>query len=94
MRVEDDPHRVGARAGAHRQPGVVRDDGARPDHHRVGEGAQPVQMAAVLLAGDVVGVTGAGRDETVQALPELGADQARTRQAQREVAVGEQRRLG
>ncbi len=90
MRIEDDPHGVGARAGADGQLGVVRDGGAGPDDHRVGQGAQPVQVAAVLLAGDVVGVAGAGGDETVQALAELGDGQPGTGQAQREVAVGQE----
>jgi hypothetical protein len=94
VRIENDPHRVGAGAGAYRQLGVVRDSGARPDDDRVGEGTQAVQMAAVLLAGDVVGVAGTGRDETVQALPQLRERDVRTGQAQRQIAVGEQHRLG
>lgn len=94
VRIEDDAHRVRSRAGAHRQLGIVRDGGARPDDHRVGQGAKTVQMAAVLLAGDIVGVTGPGRDETVQALSELREGEARTGQAHRQIAVGEQPRLG
>lgn len=94
VRIEDDAHRVVTRAGADREPGVVGDGGAGPDDHRVGEGAHTVQMFAVLLAGDVVGVAGAARDETVQALPQLGEGDLRTRQAERQIAVGQDVRLG
>lgn len=94
VRIEDDAHRVGTRAGADRQPGVVRDGGTGPDDHRVGERAQPVQMLAVLLAGDVVGIAGPGRDETVKALPQLREGEARSGQTQRQIAVGEDIRLG
>ncbi|NUK21004.1 hypothetical protein, partial [Streptomyces lunaelactis] len=51
-------------------------------------------METVLLAGDKVGVAGTGRDEAVQALPELGEGEVRTGQAQRQIAVGEQLCLG
>lgn len=81
---------MGARAGADGQLGVVRDGGAGPDDHRVGQGAQPVEMAAVLLAGDIVGVAGAGGDESVQALTELSDRQPRPGQAQREIAVDQE----
>lgn len=94
VRIDDDAHRVGTGAGAHRQLGVIGDGGARPDDHGVGEGTQAVQMAAVLLAGDVVGVAGTGGDEPVEALPELGEGEVRTGQAQRQIAVGEHHRLG
>lgn len=94
MRIEDDTHRVVPGAGTHGQLRVVRDGGAGPDDHRVGERTQAVQMTAVLLPGDVVGVAGTRRDETVQALAELGEGQVRTGQAHRQVAVGEHLRLG
>lgn len=94
MRIEDDAHRVGPRARAHRELRVVGDGGTGSDDHRVGEGAEVVQMSAVLLAGDIVGVAGAGGDEAVQALPELREDEARAGQAQRQIAVGECARLG
>lgn len=93
-RVEDDAHRVVARAGADRQSRVVRDGGAGADDDRVGEGAQPVQVLPVLLAGDVVGVTGAAGDETVQALAQLREGDVRPGQTQRQVAVGQGVRLG
>lgn len=91
-RIEDDPHRVGARAGADGEPGVVGDGRARTDDHRVGQCPQPVQMGAVLLAGDEVGVAGTGRDETVQGLAELCERDLRTGETERQIAVGE--RLG
>lgn len=92
MRVEDHPHRAPAGTVAHRQPRVVRDGGARTDHHRVREGAQAVQMLPVLRAGDEVGVTGPARDEAVQALPQLREDHPGTGQAERQIPLGE--RLG
>jgi hypothetical protein len=76
-RIEHHTHRVGARAGAHRQPWIVGDRGARPDEDSVGQGAQPVEVEAVLFTGDVVGVARPRRDETVDALPELGVRAAR-----------------
>ncbi|SDM29769.1 Lysylphosphatidylglycerol synthase TM region [Streptomyces wuyuanensis] len=94
VRVEDDAHRVRAGAGADRQPGVVGDGGPGADDHRVGERAQPVQVFAVLGAGDVVGVALAGGDESVEALAELGEGEARSGQAQRQIALGEEVRLG
>lgn len=94
VRVEDDAHRVGAGTGAHRQPGIVRDGGTGTDDHRVGERAQPVQMLAVLGSRDVVGVALPGRDEAVQALAQLGEGEAGAGQAQRQIAVGEDVRLG
>lgn len=93
MRIEDDAHRVGPGAGTHRQLRVVRDRCARPDDHRVGERTQAVQMKAVLLARDVVGVSGTRRYETVQTLSELGERDVRTGQAQRQIAVGENVRV-
>ena len=94
VRIEDDAHRVGPRTGADRQLGIVRNGGAGPDDHRVGERAQAVQVLAVLLAGDVVGVARTARDETVQALPQLCEREAGAGQAQRQIAVGEGLRLG
>ncbi|GAU68959.1 hypothetical protein SSP35_09_02030 [Streptomyces sp. NBRC 110611] len=92
--VHHHPRGAAARAGAYGQPGIVRDDRAGPDDHGVGQGPQPVQVAAVLLPGDVVRVAGTGRDEPVHALPELGEDAVRACQAQREVAPGQPRRPG
>ncbi|UUN31292.1 flippase-like domain-containing protein [Streptomyces sp. FIT100] len=89
VRVEDDAHRVLPGTGPDRQPGIVGDGGAGPDDHRVGQRAQPVQVLPVLRTGDVVGVTLAGRDEPVEALPQLCERGARTGQAERQIAVGE-----
>ncbi|OFA42606.1 UPF0104 family protein [Streptomyces xinghaiensis] len=94
VRIEDDAYRVGARAGADRQPGIVRGGGAGADDHRVGERAQAVQMLPVLLAGDVVGVAGAAGDEPVQALPQLREGEARTGEAEGQIALGEEGRPG
>ncbi len=94
VRVEHDAHRVGAGAGADGQPRVVRDGGSGADDDRVREGAHPVQVRAVLLPGDVVGVTGAGGDEPVDTLPELGEREVGAGQAQGQVAVGQVVRLG
>lgn len=74
--------------------GVVRDGGSGAHDHRVGERPQPVQMEAVLLAGDEVRVAGSGGDEAVQALPELGEREERAGQAQGQIALGEQLCLG
>ncbi len=94
VRIEDDAHRVGTRAGADRQPGIVRGGGAGADDHGVGERAQAVQMGTVLLAGDVVGVAGAAGDEPVQALAQLGEGEAGAGEAEGQIALGEQGRPG
>lgn len=94
VRVEDHPHRVRAGAGADRQPRVVGDGGPGADDHRVGERPKPVQVFAVLGAGDVVGIALAGRDEPVQALAELGEGEAGAGQAERQIALGEEVRPG
>ena len=44
-------------------------------------------MTAVLLARDVVGVAATGRDEAVQALPELGEGDPRPGQAHRQIPL-------
>lgn len=51
-------------------------------------------MTTVLLAGDEVGVAGAGGDEAVDALAELSDGQTRTGQAQRQIQIGERLRFG
>jgi hypothetical protein len=92
--VQDHTHRVGARAGAYRQPGIVGDGGPGADDDRVGQRPQPVEMEAVLLAGDVHRVAGTGRDEAVHALSELRERVTGTGQAQRDVEAGEVFGLG
>lgn len=94
VRIEDNTNRVGTRAGTDRQLGIVRNSGAGTDDHRVGERTQVVQMVAVLRARDVVGVAGTARDESVQTLSQLREGEARTAQAERQIAVGEDIRLG
>lgn len=94
VRIEDDTNRVAARAGTDRQLGIVRDGGAGTDDHRVAEGTQAVQMVAVLRARDVVGVSGTARDESVQTLSQLRDGEARTAQTERQIAVGEDVRIG
>lgn len=94
VRIDDDPDRMRARTGADREPRVVRDGCPGPDDDRVGERPQPVQMFAVLLAGDVVGVPRTARDESVQTLPQLPEGEPWTGQAQRQIALGEEVRLG
>lgn len=94
VRIEDDAHGVGSRAGTDCQLGIVGDRGAGSDDHRVGERPHAVQVLSILLAGDVVGVAGTACDETVQTLPQLREREARTGQAQRQIAVGEDIRLG
>lgn len=94
VRVEDDAYRIGSRAGADRQPGIVRDRGPGTDDHRVGKRAQPVEVFAVLGAGDVVGVALPGGDESVDALAELRVDEAGAAQADGQVALGQESRVG
>lgn len=89
MRVEDHPYRMGPGTGPDGEPGVVGDGRSGADDDGVGECAQAVEMTAVLRAGDIVGVAGAGRDEPVEALAELGEGEARSGEAERQIAVGE-----
>ncbi len=89
MRIDDNTHRMVTGAGADGELRIVGGGGSGADEHRVGERPQPVEMEAVLRTGDVVGVAGAGGDEPVQALAELGHHQPGPGQAQGGVARGE-----
>lgn len=51
-------------------------------------------MIAVLLAGDIVRVAGPGGDEAVQALAQLREGDVRPGEAERQIAVDEQPRVG
>jgi hypothetical protein len=75
--IEDHPNRAGPGHGPHGELAVVGDDGAHTDHDGIHQGPQPMQVGPVCRARHVAGVAGAGRNEPVEALSELGEHQAR-----------------
>lgn len=93
-RVQNDPDGVGSGDGADGQARVVVGDGAPAHDHGVDEGAQAMQVAAILFAGDIAGVSGAGGDEAVETLAELSDGEGATGLHQRCVDLRELRARG
>ena len=69
--VDDDPRRLRAGDAPHRELRIVGQRGSDPDHHRVHQGAQPMQMGEPRRPIDVVGMSGFGRNPAVQRLADL-----------------------
>ena len=69
--IDDDPRRLRAGDAPHRELRIVGQRGSDPDHHRVDQGAQPVQVGEPRRPVDVVGMSGFGRDPAVQRLADL-----------------------
>ncbi len=72
--IEDHPRRARARHPPNRQLRIVGDRRAHPDHHRVDQGAQAMQMGKPGLAVDVVRVSGRGGDAGIDRLSALPDD--------------------
>jgi len=70
-RIDHDARRAGARDVTHRQLRIVRNRGTDPDHDRIDQGTQPVQVGKPGRAVDVVRMTGLGRNAAVERLSEL-----------------------
>ena len=70
-RVDDHPRRLRAGHPADRELRVVGERRADPDHHRIDQRAQPVQVGKAGRAVDVVGMAGGGGDPAVQRLADL-----------------------
>ena len=87
--VEDHPNRAGPGNGPHRELTVVGDDSAHTDHDGINQSPQAMQVGPVGGARYVAGVAGAGRNETVEALSELGEHEAGTGGNERAVALDE-----
>ena len=56
---------------AHGQLRIVRDRRAHPDHDRIDQGPQPVQVGKAGLAVDIMGVAGGGGDAGIDGLAAL-----------------------
>ena len=87
--VEDHPNRARPGNGPHGELTVVGDDSAHPDHHGIHQGPQAMQVGPVGGAGHEAGIAGAGRNEAVEALSELGEHQAGAGGHERAVALDE-----
>lgn len=74
VRIEDDADRVGAGHRTDGQLRIIGDDGLSTDEDGAHMSSDPVQMGAIRGSGDEAGVAGAGGDESVLALCELGDD--------------------
>ena len=70
-RIEDDAQRARAGDVTGRQLRVVGCDRAGADDDRVAQRTHAVHVQEVLGAGDVLRFAGVGRDEAVEALPEM-----------------------
>ncbi len=70
-RIEDHADGIRALDVPDRELRVIARDGSGADDHGIAQCAQPVEMAHVLGAGDVVGVAGAGRNVSVETLPQV-----------------------
>jgi len=71
-RVEHDPGRARAGDPAHGELRIVDQRRAHPDHHRVDQGAQPVQVVEPGRSVDVVRMPAVGGDAPIERLAELG----------------------
>lgn len=70
--VQHDPHGVRSGDGADGEARVVVRDRPPADDDGVDEGAEAVEVPAILFAGDEACIAGPGGDEAVEALAELG----------------------
>ena len=69
--IDHHPRRVRAGDAPHRELRIVGERRADPDHHRIDQGAQPVQMGEPRRPVDVVRMAGFGRDPAVERLADL-----------------------
>ena len=69
--IDDDPRRLRAGDAPHRELGIVGQRRSDPDHHRIDQGPQPVQVGKPRRPIDVVGMSGFGRNPAVQRLADL-----------------------
>lgn len=93
-RVQHDPHGVRSGDRTDGEARIVVRDRPPADHHGVDEGAQAMQVAAILFAGDIAGVSGAGGDEAVETLAELGDGEGAAGFRERAVDLRELRARG
>ena len=70
-RVEDDAERIRPRHVARGEQWIVGRHGPGANEHRVAQGAQPVHVHDVVVAGDGLRIARGGCDEPVEALAEM-----------------------
>ena len=69
--IDHNPRRLRAGDAPHRELGIVGQRRSDPDHHRVHQGPQPVQVGKPCRPIDVMGMSGFGRNPAVQRLADL-----------------------
>ena len=69
--IDDDPRRLRAGHAPHRELRIVGQRRADPDHHRIDQRPQPMQMRKPGRSVDVVGMSGFGGNPAVQRLADL-----------------------
>ncbi|MBT2785331.1 flippase-like domain-containing protein [Halomonas sp. ISL-106] len=69
--IQHHPCRIGAANVAHGQLRVIGASGSCPDHHRVDQRAQAMQVNQTFMAIDVVGVSALRGNAAIHALPQL-----------------------
>src|SRR5690606_39322802 len=93
-RIEDDADRVRAGRDAHREPRIVRRDGARADDDGVAQRAHALQMQEIRGAGHVERIAARGRDLPVEALAEMRDGERARMTAQRQIQIEHRPALG
>ena len=73
-RIDDDPRRLRAGDAPHGELRIVGQRRADPDHHRIDQRPQPVQMGKPGRPIDVVRVAGFGRNPAIERLADLADD--------------------
>jgi len=73
-RIDDHARRMRSAHPPHRQLRIVGQHRADADHHRIDEGAQPVQMCEPVGTVDVVRVAARRSNAAVERLPDLADD--------------------
>ena len=69
--INDDPRRLRAGDAPYRELGIVGQRRSDPDHHRIDQGAQPVQVGKPRRPIYVMGMSSFGRNPAVQRLADL-----------------------
>jgi hypothetical protein len=69
--IDDHPCRLRPGYVPNRKLRVVGEGGTHPDHNRINQRAQPMQMGKPIRSIDVMGVTGRGRHPAIQRLADL-----------------------
>ncbi len=73
-RIDDNACRIGAGNASDGQLRIVGQRGPDPDHHRIDQGAQTMQMSKAVGTIDVFGISAVGGDTSIDRLAKLADD--------------------